>query len=62
MDNEDKRELTEQELLEEIYKMDPLIRKAAEKLQRLSEDKEIVRQYHIREEQLKKMREKGEVE
>lgn len=34
--------LTHQQVLEMIYEMDPLIKKAAEKLDRLSQDEEVV--------------------
>ncbi|MGO4273776.1 hypothetical protein AB4Z22_28755 [Paenibacillus sp. TAF58] len=58
MENDDKKEeMTEHEkLLEQIYQMDPLIAKAAEKLKHLSEDREVVKQYNQREEQLRKKR------
>lgn len=54
MNNGENREKTDREkLLEQIYQMDPLIAEAAEKLKRLSEDPEFVRQYNEREEYLR---------
>ena len=41
-------------ILEEIYQLDPLIKKAAEKLKKLSEDEEVVSEYKRREEELSK--------
>ena len=41
-------------ILEEIYQLDPLIKKAAEKLKKLSEDGEVVSEYKNREEELTK--------
>jgi len=49
-------------LLEKIYEIDPLIAQAAEKLKRLSEDPEIVRQYHEREAYLKRLELEREIE
>ena len=46
-----------EKLLEEIYKIDPMIKKASDKLQRLSEDEEFVKQYKEREKEIAKTRE-----
>ncbi|CAM4028322.1 Rpn family recombination-promoting nuclease/putative transposase [Paenibacillus alkaliterrae] len=51
--------LTHQQVLEMIYVRDPLIKKAAEKLERLSQDPEVVRQYEDREELLSQQRSRG---
>jgi len=52
-DGENREKTDREKLLEQIYQMDPLIAEAAEKLKRLSEDPEIVRQYNEREEYLR---------
>jgi hypothetical protein len=44
-----KETLTHQQVLEMIYDMDPVIHKAAKKLDRLSQDPDVVRQYEERE-------------
>ncbi|MEH7114603.1 hypothetical protein V7124_19885 [Neobacillus niacini] len=46
-----------QKLLEEIMRIDPVIRKAEEKLRRLSSDPEVVKEYEKREKELAKIRE-----
>lgn len=46
-----------QKLLEEIMRIDPIIRKAEEKLRKLSSDPEVIEQYEKRKKELAKMRE-----
>ncbi|MFN0224054.1 hypothetical protein [Paenibacillus sp. KR2-11] len=54
--------LTHQQVLEMIYEMDPLIKKTAEKLDRLSQDPEVIRQHEGRKELLKQQRSIGSQE
>ncbi|NBD25631.1 hypothetical protein [Paenibacillus glycinis] len=49
MDDQEKEKSEHEKLLEKVYQMDSLIAKAAQKLRRLSEDPDIVRQYNERE-------------
>jgi hypothetical protein len=47
------KNLTREQVLQEIFKRDPVIQKASERLKKLSEDPEFVMQYLEREEQLR---------
>lgn len=58
LSEESLRKIHHQMLLEKVYELDPLIKKAAEKLQRLSEDPEVVEQYYRRESELAHIRSK----
>ncbi|MNI90874.1 hypothetical protein D3C73_1484570 [compost metagenome] len=48
-------------LLEKVYTMDPLIKEAADKLERLSKDPKVVLQYYQREEELKRLKRRNDI-
>lgn len=48
-------------LLEKVYKMDPLIKEAADTLERLSKDPKFVLQYYQREEELKRLKRRSDI-
>lgn len=52
--------LRHKQLLHEVYKLDPIIRKAAKKLKQLSEDPEVVKQYLRREAELREIKNKND--